>query len=71
MTDIYVKYSPRNFKENRLNYEISESLSPSTEAVSQIQPSGFALRLYLANSLGSRALTLTYIESRKFSMFNF
>jgi hypothetical protein len=23
MTDIYVKYSPRNFKENRLNYEIN------------------------------------------------
>jgi hypothetical protein len=23
MADIYVKYSPRNFKENRLNYEIT------------------------------------------------
>jgi hypothetical protein len=25
MIDIYVKYSPRNFKENRLNYEITRN----------------------------------------------
>ena len=24
MTDIYAKYSPRNFKDNRLNYEIKK-----------------------------------------------
>jgi hypothetical protein len=33
MTDIYVKYSPLNFKENRLNYELNAVMQCHCEQI--------------------------------------